>query len=140
MDSNNYEKYVIIYLWLFSIFLLLYINRFNPINPIMKKTYEYSLYLVGYNKKHDKKHDKIHILENKIESFEDKIKELNFNLNKFTKDLNNDLNEYMNVIEGKINHEEFVTRIAYNIDMLTINDRLNILENSLTSKSLYEPD
>ena len=46
----------------------------------------------------------------------------------------------MDIIDKKILHEEYVARINYNIDILTINDRLSILENSHTSKSLYEPD
>ena len=138
-DIIDYENLVCMYFWLICLSTLLYINRVNPIIYIMKKIYEFSLYLVGYNE-HDNEHDKMHILENKIESFEDKIKDLNNNLKKFTKDLNNDLNEYMEVIDKKILHPEYVARINYNIDILTINDRLCILENSHTSKSLYEPD
>jgi len=109
----NYDKLIFMYFWLICLSYILYINNFNSIIYMMKKMYNYSLYLVGY-----KQHNKMHILENKINLFEDTIKDLNNTLNKFTIDLNKDLNEYIDVIDKKI----------------------VILENSYTSKSLFEPD
>jgi len=44
----------------------------------MKKCYYFSLYLIGYKKRHNK----IHILENKIGEIEDRISILEHNNNK----------------------------------------------------------
>ena len=122
-DRIDYENLICMYFWLICLSYILYINNFNPIIYMMEKMYNYSLYLVGY-----KQHNKMHILENKINLFEDTIKDLNITLKKFTIDLNNDLNEYMDVIDKKLIHEEYVKRLDYDRDLLNINDKIDILE------------
>jgi len=72
----NYKIYILFFSWLICILYIIYIN--NLFIRIMKKCYYFSLYLIGYKKRHNK----IHILENKIGEIEDRISILEHNNNK----------------------------------------------------------
>ena len=78
IDLIIFEKNVLfLYVCILGFFMLFEINILRILINMMKQFYEYSLYLVGYNDKHDD----IYRLECKLEHLEEMYHNLNHNLN-----------------------------------------------------------
>ena len=74
IDLIIFEKNVLfLYVCILGFFMLFEINILRILINMMKQFYEYSLYLVGYNDKHDN----IHRLECKLEHLEEMYHNLN---------------------------------------------------------------
>ena len=74
IDLIIFEKNVLfLYICILGFFMLFEINILRILINMMKQFYEYSLYLVGYNDKHDD----IHRLECKLEHLEEMYHNLN---------------------------------------------------------------